>query len=92
VRARLRLERNEKADQLTPLISSIIACGVASLLVYADLLPVFVLPIMIVLFVRAAFGLSMMRRPIKARTVGMLELAYGLLVVMTVFLGNALSM
>jgi hypothetical protein len=92
VRARLRLERGEKADQLTPLIGSIAACGVAALLVYTKLLPVLVLPVMVVLFIRAAFGLSMMRRPIKARTVGMLELAYGLMVVLAVSLGNTLNL
>jgi hypothetical protein len=86
------LERGEKADQLTPLVSSIVACSIVSLLVYTKLLPALVLPVMVVLFIRAAFGLSIMRRKAKARTVGMLELAYGLLVVMAVFLGNTLSM
>lgn len=91
VRARLRLERNENPDKLTPLITSILACGVAAWLVYAELLPVLVLPVLVVLFIRTAFGLSMMRRPVKARTVGMLELAYGLLVVFAVAFGNTLN-
>jgi hypothetical protein len=92
VRARLRLERGENADQFTPLISSIVACGVTALLVYLKLLPVFVLPVMVVLFIRAAFGLSMMRGSTRARTVGMLELVYGLLVVGAVFIGNTFTL
>jgi hypothetical protein len=92
VRSRLRLERAEKADQVTPLISSVLACGIAALLVYLKLLPVLVLPVMVVLFIRAAFGLSVMRGKLKASTVGMLELAYGLMVVLAVSLGNTLKL
>ena len=81
VRARLRLERGEKVNKVLPVIASIMACVVAALLVYTKFAPVAILPVMVILFIRCAMGLSFMRRSMQAKTIGMLELFFGLLLI-----------
>jgi hypothetical protein len=57
------------------------------LLGYAPLLALLAL---LILFARTLYGLSPYRRRIRTQTIGFLEMAYGLLVVMASALGYAL--
>jgi hypothetical protein len=45
-----------------------------------------------ILFARAAVGLSPYRRPVRVQTIGLLEMFYGLLLVVLVALGYALGL
>lgn len=92
VRARLRLERKgyvnkDQVSRILPVVASILACGLAALLVYANLVPVTVLPVMLILFIRCAFGLSFMHFPMPAKYIGMLELLFGFLLIAAIAFG-----
>lgn len=87
VRARLRLERSEHVNRTLPIMINILACALATLMVYINLIPVTVLPVMLILFIRCAIGLSFIRLPLKAKTIGMLEMFFGLLLIAATVMG-----
>ena len=58
-------------------------------LVLLDFAPLLALLALIVLFARALVGLSPYRRRVRTQTIGFLEMAYGLLVVIASALGYA---
>jgi hypothetical protein len=89
VRSRLRLEREQPAASAPALIAHLIApLGVAGLAAFGATPWLATLPFLLLLL-RAALGLSPRRRPAKAKTIGLRELAFGLMVVVTVALGYA---
>lgn len=91
VRARLRLERKESINRLPALSAGILALVIMIFLARYDLVPALVVEAFLLLFLRAALGLSM-RRPLKAKTIGILELIYGLAVVVATIIGSKLNL
>ena len=87
VRARLRLERGEAIKPWVSIGMSALALLCLSLLTFTDLVPVVTLLAFVLLLFRAVWGLSRWRLPLKAKHIGMLEMFYGLIVVMSVWLG-----
>jgi hypothetical protein len=90
VRARLRLEK-EKPFARTPVFwANTIAVITLLALVLLELAPLLALLALLILFARAMYGLSPSRRRVRTQTIGFLEMAYGLLVVIATALGYAL--
>jgi hypothetical protein len=90
VRARLRLERGEAADIRLALAAhgaGVLAIGA---LAAAGLLPGLAVVAVMALLARAAYGLSSLRKPVRAQVVGFQELGYGLLTVILTALGYRL--
>ena len=81
IRARLRLERGETINRLPSLLSVTLAVAVITTLVEVKLLPALLVLFFLLLFIRTALGLSVMRLSLKAKHIGMLELGIGLLLV-----------
>ncbi len=93
VRARLRLEKEKPFSG--PLV--VLANGIGLIMVLAlillDVAPLLVLLALLALFIlfaRALVGLSPYRRRVRTQTIGFLEIAYGLLVVILSAVGYAL--
>ncbi len=87
VRARLRLERGEVADIRLALAAhgaGVLAIGA---LAAAGLLPGLAVVAVTILLARAAYGLSSLRKPVRAQVVGFQEMGYGLLTVVLTALG-----
>jgi hypothetical protein len=87
VRARLRLEHGRTATPAPAVAAQIAGLAIAALLACAGLVPWLALPPLLVLLVRAALGLSPLRRPAPAKIIGIRELLYGLLVVVSLAVG-----
>ena len=83
VRARLRLERQEAVRSFWAFVLALLALVVSVLLAVGVDLPLLVVLVFVVLLVRTALGLSRFRLPLKAKHVGMLELVYGLMLVLS---------
>jgi len=78
VRARLRLEYGEEPSLAGAIVSHVIALAGAVALGIAHLAPLVVSLVYLVLLTRAAFGLSRLRRPLPARSVGFVEIGWGI--------------
>jgi hypothetical protein len=86
VRSRLRLEYNKPANVSGTWIAHLLMLIALSGLIWRSLLPMLSIIPFVVLGIRAAWGLSPMRRPVKPKVVGFTELAYGILTVTVVAL------
>ena len=91
VRARLALERGQQVDARPAVAlhgaSLLLAVGLG----WSGLLPLAAIFAFALLFGRCVLGLSRHRRPVKAKIVGMRELAYGGLLVASIALGYAVG-
>ncbi len=87
VRARIRIERGRPAASLWP----VLAHGAAVLAVYSmarvALLPWLAVSPFVVLFTRAALGLSRYRRSVTTTRLGFTEMAYGAMTVLLIAIG-----
>lgn len=90
VRARLRLGRGEVVNHWPSILASALAFLAAGYLSVSGTLPYVVSTTFLLLFVRSAFGLSPLRLPLKAKHIGLLELAFGLLLTLSVIAGDRL--
>jgi hypothetical protein len=90
VRARLRLEKERPFSWALVFLANVIAVIAVLALVLLDLAPLLALLALLILFVRALYGLSPYRRRVRTQTIGFLEIAYGLLVVIAAALGYTL--
>lgn len=88
VRSRLRLEKGKPAKIFPAVAANFLALAFGAALVYYKLSSVLVFLMLALLFGRAAFGLSRLRRPAKAKTVGIYEVVYGSLMVSALVLGH----
>lgn len=86
VRARLRLERHSPVDPAPVMIAHTAAGLVVLALVLAGLAPVLAFLAIVILLLRALYGLSPYRRATRPQIVGFQEIGFGLL---TVFLTAA---
>jgi len=88
VRARLRLEKSKPADFLSSHLTHGLAVLMAGGLAATDQTHWLSVVIMLVLFLRAAWGLSEYRTPAKrAAIIGMQEMGYGVFTVVVIGLG-----
>jgi hypothetical protein len=90
VRARLRLEKDKPFSWTLVILANVIAVMTVLALVWLDFAPLLALLALTVLFARALYGLSPYRRRVRMQTIGLLEMAYGLVVVIATALGYAL--
>jgi hypothetical protein len=90
VRARLRLERG-KPYRLSPVLGANVAgIIVVLILVLTGVAPVLALAAVIILLIRAIYGLSPYRRRVSTQSVGFQEVGFGLMTVLFTILGYAL--
>ncbi len=87
VRNRLRLEKDKDFTLLDVLAAHFIAIGAIGILAGNGFASKLTLAMFIVLFFRAAIGLSPFRRKVKAMKIGVWEVIYGVLTVLSVIIG-----
>ena len=87
VRARLRLERNTPISPLPTWGSHVVALFVIGGLAYLRLVPGLAVVAVLLWGIRAVIGLSPLRRPARAQTIGIRETLLGLLTVALVVAG-----
>lgn len=88
VRERLRLEKGKSSSILVPAIAhggGLLVVAVLAYNGYSPYLPVFV---MMLLFYRAVAGLSTRRKKMRAMQIGIREVIYGLITVLSVIVGH----
>jgi hypothetical protein len=90
VRARLRLEKDKPFSWTLVFLANLIAVITVLALVWLDIAPLLALVALTILFARALYGLSPYRRRVRTQTIGFLEMAYGLLLVIATALGYTL--
>jgi hypothetical protein len=92
IRAHLRLE-HDKPYTLTPVaVSNLVAVTGMLLLAALDRVPMLVIAALTLLFFRAMVGLSPYRRRVRIQTIGFLEMAYGLIVVLAAVMGYGMDL
>lgn len=91
VRTRLRLERGETINRLSSFLSHLFCLLVLLFFTVFGFSPFSAVIAMAILYLRAVIGLSPKRRPAKVKTIGYLELGYGLVYVLGVGLGYIFS-
>lgn len=87
VRSRLRLSKGKAAQRKRAWLAHLIALALVVVLVWWNLLPATAVVAMLILLARALVGLSPYRRNWSAKTIGFLEIGFGLLTAFLVALG-----
>ena len=87
VRARLRLERGNAISPVRVWICHTVALLLVGLLAYLDLVPWLTVAAVLLWFGRAVLGLTTLRRPARAQTVGIHETILGISTVILVVAG-----
>jgi hypothetical protein len=88
VRERLRLEKGKPFSYLIPVLSHAAALAIVVLLISRGLVSSLLIIVFTVLLTRALSGLSRFRQRLRAMQIGVLEMIYGLLVVVAVIVGH----
>lgn len=91
VRSRLRLEKGKQFSRLAPItlhVLALLAVGVFYYLGFSSILTVLMAAF---LLCRAILGLSVFRKPSKAKTIGLLEVIYGVFYALSVVIGYYLK-
>lgn len=88
VKERLRLEKGKSFSTIPPIIAHFAAFGAVGILVEIDYTGWLTLLMFIILLGRAVLGLSPYRRPLKAMKIGIREVIYGVLLVLSVIVGH----
>lgn len=87
VRQRLRLEKGKDFSLALPVGAHFMAFGGVAYLAVIGLLPYLVLPIFAMLLARCIYGLSSYRTKMKAMKIGVWEVIYGVLTVLSLIVG-----
>jgi hypothetical protein len=87
VRARLRLEKNQPVRGTPVYLAHGVAILAVSALAIAGLAPALSVVALVLLMLRAIYGLTPRPQPTPARIIGLQELAFGVLTVLLVFAG-----
>ncbi|MFZ1701722.1 MAG: YwiC-like family protein [Pyrinomonadaceae bacterium] len=90
VRSRLRLEKGKDPSVAAAVAAHLVAVVLVALLVSYGLSPVITGVMFVVLLGRAALGLSPYRKKRKAMQIGVLEVIFGVLTVLSVIIGHYL--
>jgi hypothetical protein len=87
IRARLRLDKQKESN--IPLAVVFHVLGLAGILglIYVGWLPMIAAAAFVLLLARAAIGLSRYRRPVPVKTIGFMEVGFGVLTILTVAVG-----
>jgi len=88
VRERLKLEKGKHFSRSLPTIAHIAALIGVAILVYNRLLPYLVIFAMAILLIRTVSGLSPRRRKLKAMQIGIREVIYGTMIVLSLIVGH----
>lgn len=92
VRNRLRMEKGKEFSILGPIAAHCLALLAVAGLAFSRLAPFLMIPVMTFLLIRAAAGLSSFRHKVKAKIVGIWEIAYGVVTVLALVLGYYFSL
>ncbi len=87
VRNRLRLEKDKEFSMITVIVANFFAVGAIGMLAGNDLVSKLTFAIFVVLLGRALIGMSPYRRKVKAMKIGIGEVIYGVLTVLSVIIG-----
>ena len=87
VRNRLLLEKGKDYSRIVPTVAHLAALTIVTALSYFRLAPVLTVLAMLVLLWRAAAGLAPGRRKLRAMQIGVLEIVYGIVTVLSVIIG-----
>jgi hypothetical protein len=87
VRNRLRLEKGKEFSRFSPFASHFLALVVVGTLAYAGLSPFLLVLMMVVLLGRAVIGMSRFRQVAKAKVIGIYEVVYGVVTVLSLVAG-----
>jgi hypothetical protein len=88
VRNRLLLEKGKEYSRAVPMVAHVAALTTAAVLSYSGLSPVLTVFAMLVLLWRAVGGLAPGRRKLRAMQIGVLEIVYGAVTVLSVVIGH----
>lgn len=91
VRARLRLEKRLPFSATPVFLAHLAAIVVALALTMTELAPVLPILAMVILLLRALYGLSPRPQPTPAKIIGFQELGFGIMTVVLTYLGYAMS-
>ena len=92
VRSRLRLEKGKNFSRSSPILAHLFALMFIGGLAFYGLSPLLTVAMFGVLFGRALLGLSPYRKKIKAMQIGIREVIYGLLTVLSIVIGYYLRL
>jgi hypothetical protein len=87
VRNRLLLEKGKQYSRIVPTVAHVAALTIVAVLSYLTLSPILTLFAMLILLWRAVAGLAPGRRKLRAMQIGVLEIVYGTLTVLSVVIG-----
>lgn len=88
VRNRLNLEKGKQSSFYIPAVLHLGALIVVAWLAITDYFPLLTIPAFALLMARACIGLSRYRHQVKAMKIGVFEIIYGLIVVLSLIVGN----
>lgn len=88
VRNRLNLEKGKQSSFYVPAALHLFALISVTVLANTSYLPLLTIPAFAVLLARSFIGLSSFRRRVKAMKIGVLEIIYGLIVVLSLIVGH----
>ena len=91
VRQRLVLEKRKQASVSLPVAAHICAIAIAIMMASAGICPKLVVGAFVVLLIRAAIGLSPWRRKLRAMQIGILEIVFGAVTLLSVIIGHYLN-
>ena len=91
VRNRLRLEKGKPASIVEPIAAHFVALGGVGMLAAAGVGSYLTVAVFTLLMIRAAVGLSPMRRRVKATKIGIMEVVYGIVVAAAIITGYYLQ-
>jgi hypothetical protein len=83
----MRLEKGKDHAMFMPVIAHILALAGVGGLAFCSLLPLLNVPMFVLLICRAVFGLSEYRTRMKAMTIGVWEVVYGVLTALSLIIG-----
>lgn len=89
VRNRLALDKGKPVSFAVPILGHVVALGAAAALAGSGIIPLLPVAMFMLLFLRAAIGLSPARRKVKAMRIGVWEVIYGALLVAVVIISYA---
>jgi len=89
IRARLRLDRGKPYSASAVGASHLLAVAGSIILVVTGYAPVLAAVALTILMIRAFYGISPYRKPLRVRAVGFLEMGFGLLTALLLVIGTA---
>lgn len=91
IRNRLNLEKGKASSTIVPAVTHVVALVAVTILAMLGHLPMLVIPAFALLLARSVFGLSRYRKRVKAMKIGISEVVYGLVVVVSLVVGYIFS-